>query len=140
LKSNGVIVTANLYNLLYGLLPCFFVNSLWLASSHTENEKQQPVFHHNNNKLLGYKHLGELNMSFEKPLTDEEVIRVYRDAEFRDSLTPQQLVYANAHPNAPEDAIHVELSDEDLEAIAGGAMSIGSLCSVCTICSLCDLF
>jgi len=79
-------------------------------------------------------------MSFEKPLTDEEVVRVYRDAEFRDSLTPQQLVYANSHPLAPSDAIHVELSDEDLDAIAGGAASIGSFCSVCTICSWCDLF
>ncbi len=73
-------------------------------------------------------------------LTDEEVVRVYRDADFRDSLTPEQLLYANSHPAAPADAVHLELTDADLDSVAGGAASIGSVCSVCTICSWCDIF
>lgn len=84
-------------------------------------------------------------MTNQAPLTDEQVVRAYRDADFRDTLTTEQILYATNHPLAPADAIpaEIELSDEDLDMVAGGAASIGSLCSVCSVCTLCswcDLF
>lgn len=76
------------------------------------------------------------------PLTDEEVLRSYRDAEFRGALTTEQLQFAAKHSLRPDDYIGGdELSDEDLETVAGGAagsgawyciiISDGSCCSSC---------
>jgi mersacidin/lichenicidin family type 2 lantibiotic len=87
---------------------------------------------------------GESIMSVNQtPLTDEEVVRAYRESDFRDTLTAEQILYATSHPLAPADAIpaELELSDEDLDAVAGGSIgSVCSVCSVCTLCSWCDIF
>jgi hypothetical protein len=78
-------------------------------------------------------------------LTDEEVVRSYSDAAFRETLTQEQLWFAANHPLRPDDyyneATGVELSDDELEAVAGGAetcymfsvitVSSGSCCSGC---------
>jgi hypothetical protein len=78
-------------------------------------------------------------------LTDEEVVRSYSDADFRETLTQEQLFYASQHPSRPDDyfneASNLELSDDELEAVAGGAekcymwsaitVSSGSCCSGC---------
>lgn len=79
----------------------------------------------------------------EKVLTDEEVLRSYRDAEFREGLTQEQVKFAANHPLRPDDYMTGgELSDEDLETVAGGAaevssaawycISSGSCCSGCS--------
>ena len=66
------------------------------------------------------------------PLTDKEVIRSYRDAEFRESLTQEQMIYASNHALQPDDySGDGELSDEDLETVSGGGISSGSCCSFC---------
>ena len=44
-------------------------------------------------------------MTNQAPLTDEQVVRAYRDADFRDTLTTEQILYATNHPLAPADAI-----------------------------------
>jgi mersacidin/lichenicidin family type 2 lantibiotic len=55
-------------------------------------------------------------MSDEKvTLTAEEIIRAWKDEEFRNSLTQEQRA---ALPPAP--TAMGELSDEELEAVAGG--------------------
>lgn len=58
------------------------------------------------------------------PLTDEEVVRAWKDEEYRMSLTEEQRKYAGEHYPAGE----MELSDEELEQIAGGRMGSGSCC------------
>jgi hypothetical protein len=73
-------------------------------------------------------------------LTDEEVLRSYRDAEFRQTLTPEQIQFAANHRLRPDDYYadpEGELSDEDLEAVAGGG-SLISCCSIISCCTSCD--
>ena len=50
-------------------------------------------------------------------LTSEEIVRAWKDEEFRNSLTEEQLASLPASP-----AQMGELSDEELEAVAGGCV------------------
>lgn len=51
----------------------------------------------------------------QNPLTPQEIIRAWKDEEFRNSLTSEQLA---ALPPAPSEL--AELSDAELEEVAGG--------------------
>jgi mersacidin/lichenicidin family type 2 lantibiotic len=54
-------------------------------------------------------------------LTQDEIIRAWKDEEYRNSLTEAERQYAGERYPAGE----VELSDEELEKISGGAMRSG---------------
>ena len=54
-------------------------------------------------------------------LTHEEIVRAWKDEAYRNSLTEEQRKYAGEHYPAGE----LELSDEELEQIAGGRASAG---------------
>lgn len=57
-------------------------------------------------------------------LTDEEILRAWKDEEYRMSLSEEQRQYAGENYPAGE----LELSDEELEQIAGGRAGQGSCC------------
>jgi len=58
------------------------------------------------------------------PLTDDEILRAWKDEEYRMSLTEAQRQFAGEHYPAGE----MELSDDELEQIAGGRSASGSCC------------
>lgn len=55
-------------------------------------------------------------------LSHEEIVRAWKDEAYRNSLTEEQRKYAGENYPAGE----MELSDEELEQIAGGAMKVGA--------------
>jgi mersacidin/lichenicidin family type 2 lantibiotic len=55
-------------------------------------------------------------------LTHDEIVRAWKDEEYRMSLSEEQRRYAGENYPAGE----VELSDEELEQVAGGRASTGS--------------
>jgi mersacidin/lichenicidin family type 2 lantibiotic len=55
--------------------------------------------------------------------TPEEIVRAWKDEDFRNSLSEEQL--ANLPPSPDNLA---ELSDEDLEEVAGGAWTCAGSC------------
>lgn len=60
-------------------------------------------------------------------LTHEQVIRAWKDEEYRNSLTPVQLAALPAAPSQID-----ELTDEELEAVAGGASGCTCTNTSCT--------
>ena len=54
-------------------------------------------------------------------LTHEEIVRAWKDENYSNRLTEEQRKYAGEHYPAGE----LELSDEELEQIAGGRASAG---------------
>ena len=57
-------------------------------------------------------------------LTHDEIVRAWKDESFRQSLTEEQRRYAGEHYPSGE----LELSDEELEQIAGGRATAGGSC------------
>ena len=57
-----------------------------------------------------------------------DVIRAWKDADYRQSLSPEQLASLPANPAGP-----MELRDEDLDLVAGG-MTFSPRCSSCLTC------
>jgi mersacidin/lichenicidin family type 2 lantibiotic len=60
-------------------------------------------------------------MSDKPLLTKDEIVRAWKDEKYRYSLTEEQRKYAGEHYPSGE----VELSDEELQKIAGGRASTG---------------
>ena len=52
-----------------------------------------------------------------------DIARVWKDEEYRNSLTPEQLAQIQPSP-ADHAGVKVELSEEDLESISGGILPI----------------
>ena len=57
-------------------------------------------------------------------LTNDEIVRAWKDEAYRNSLTEAQRQYAGENYPAGE----MELSDSELEQIAGGRASDGGSC------------
>lgn len=59
-------------------------------------------------------------------LTQDEIVRAWKDEDYRNSLTEDQRRYAGEHYPAGD----TELSDDELEKVAGGAAALrdGSCC------------
>jgi mersacidin/lichenicidin family type 2 lantibiotic len=57
-------------------------------------------------------------------LSHDEIVRAWKDEEYRNSLTEAQRQYAGENYPAGE----MELSDEELEHISGGARNSGGSC------------
>ncbi len=55
--------------------------------------------------------------------TPQEIVQAWKDEEFRNSLSPDQLA---ALPPSPDNM--AELSDEELEEVAGGAWTCINTC------------
>jgi mersacidin/lichenicidin family type 2 lantibiotic len=62
-------------------------------------------------------------------MTQENIIRAWRDAEYRASLTEAERAQLPAHPAGP-----VELSDADLDAVTGGLKHFRCLSTNTTFC------
>ena len=57
-------------------------------------------------------------------LTHDEIVRAWKDEAYRNSLSEAQRQYAGENYPAGE----MELSDEELEQISGGARNSGGSC------------
>lgn len=61
-------------------------------------------------------------------MTNLDIIRAWKDEDYRSRLDPTQLSHLPASPVG-----RVELSDADLGDVAGGAKTLGKVCIVLTI-------
>ncbi len=57
-------------------------------------------------------------------LTHDEMVRAWKDEQYRNSLTEEQRKYAGERYPSGE----VELSDEELEQLAGGRTMLSNTC------------
>lgn len=60
-------------------------------------------------------------------LSNEEIIRAWKDEAFRNSLTPEQLAQLPQHPAGMVEVDSSQL-DDDLAAISGRTRGRGSIC------------